>query len=76
MRLRPVTPTLGRTLERQRLEHRIRRATLVLAALRDRSALRSTRTGSPSGLADAVRDFSAELSRLDRRPNELRRRQR
>lgn len=65
--------TLGYALERQRLEHRIRRVQEVLGALEDRVTLRGREHGPPPGLTAAVRDFSTELSSLNRRLAELRR---
>ena len=68
----PAPPSVGQTLERQRLEHRIRRVEQGLAALEHRATLR-TRQGAPPPLTHAVREFSAELSRLNGRLAELRR---
>jgi hypothetical protein len=66
-------PSLGSALERRRLEHRIRRVKRVLAALEDRTMLRPREDGIPPALTEAVRDFSADLRRLNRRLTELRR---
>lgn len=66
--------TLEHSLECQRLEHRMCRVQRVVVALEDRATLRSSEAGIPPALAEAVRDFSAELSRLDDQLAELRRR--
>jgi hypothetical protein len=66
-------PSLGSALERRRLEHRIRHVKRVLAALEDRTALRARENGIPPALTEAVRDFSAELGRLNQRLTSLRR---
>jgi len=68
----PGSPTLGHDLERRRLEHRIRRVQRVVGALEDRATLRSSEGGIPPALTEAVRDFSSELSRLNRRLADLR----
>jgi hypothetical protein len=60
-------PSLGSTPERRHLDQRIRRVKRVLAALEDRSTVRSREGGIAPALTEAVRDFSSELSRLNRR---------
>jgi hypothetical protein len=72
--MRPAAPpSLGSALERRRLEHRVRRAKLVLAALEDRTMLHSREDGIPPALTEAVREFSSDLGRLSRRLTEPRR---
>lgn len=66
--------TLGNGLERQRLEHRIAHIRKVLGALEDRAELSSHGGTVPPALTEAIRDFSAELSRMNRRHAELSRR--
>jgi hypothetical protein len=67
----PLVPTLGESLERQRLEHRLRRVKHALIALEERTTLRTDGDRMPAPLVGAVREFSAELSRLDQRLAEL-----
>jgi hypothetical protein len=68
-----LPPSLGNARERRHLEHRVTRVKRVLAALENRTMLHPRHDGVPPALTEAVRDFSAELGRLNRRLTELRR---
>jgi hypothetical protein len=66
----PIAPTL----ERQRLEQRIKRLTLVIAALEDRLVYREALTGgTPRPLRRAIADFRVGLAGRRRRLRELER---
>ena len=56
--------SLGSELERERLEHRARRLSLVVALLRERASSSSYGGTVPPGLQQAIANFSAELSRV------------
>jgi CBS domain-containing protein len=58
------SPNTGHAFERQRRERRIRRVKSALAALEDRTTLRSGEGPIPRALTDAARDFTAVLGRL------------
>lgn len=64
-------PTLAVDLERDRLEHRIRRTREVLRALEHRDVMRPARGTVPRPLVLAVQDFRGELERLERRARQL-----
>ena len=64
-------PTLAVDLERDRVEHRIRRTREVLRALEDRHVMRFDRATAPRPLVLAVQDFRGELERLERRARQL-----
>jgi hypothetical protein len=56
------TPTLGAVLERDRLEHRLGRLGLAVAALRRRArAHRRGRDEPPRHIRQAIADFEAEI---------------
>lgn len=59
--------TVGRELERRRLEHRARRLELVIAALHDRERAVGDDQQVPRGLRRSIADFSSELSQVKRR---------
>jgi hypothetical protein len=62
--------TLGRDLERRRLEVRAHRLELVLRALRDRGD-EATGERVPPGLEAAIHEFRTELGRVNARRGEL-----
>lgn len=64
-------PTLAAYLERDRLEHRIRRTREVLRALEDRDVMRVASGTVPRPLVVAVEDFRGELERMERRIRQL-----
>jgi hypothetical protein len=65
----PVDLTVGRDLERHRLEHRARRLRLVIDALRERAS--ASGDGSiPPALHRALADFSTELDHVRARLGE------
>ena len=66
-------PTLAVDLERDRLEHRIRRTREALRALEHRDVMRPARGTAPvpRPLVLAVQDFRGELERLERRARQL-----
>jgi len=56
------TDTVARSIDRDRLEHRVRRIELAIAALRDRAVYRHAVTGTtPPPLHCAIEDFETEL---------------
>jgi hypothetical protein len=59
--------TLGRQLERDRLEQRAMRVRQVIHALRERADARDTAGGAPRPLRAAIEDFGRELAELERR---------
>jgi hypothetical protein len=59
--------TLGRQLERDRLEQRAARVRQVIHALRERAEARDTAGGAPRPLRAAIEDFGRELTELERR---------
>jgi len=59
--------TLGRQLERDRLEQRAMRVRQVIHALRERAEARDTAGGAPRPLRAAIEDFGRELAELERR---------
>ena len=59
--------SLGRQLERDRLEQRALRVRQVIQALREREAARDTAGGAPRPLRAAIEDFGRELAELERR---------
>lgn len=66
--------TIALQLERDRLEHRVRRIELVTSALRDRAVYRHAVMGTtPLPLRAAIEDFEIELAAMRRRLNELHR---
>jgi hypothetical protein len=54
-------PTLGAQLERERLEHRVRRIERVLVVLRHQRRQANARGRAPSGLEQAIAGFGEEL---------------
>jgi hypothetical protein len=65
-----MTATVGRDLERRRLEHQARRLRLVVAALRERAGAASASGGVHPALHRALGDFSAELADIRARLDE------
>lgn len=59
--------SLGRQLERDRLEQRARRVRQVIRALRERAEARDTAGGTPRPLRAAIEDFGRELAELEHR---------
>jgi hypothetical protein len=60
--------SLGRELERDRLERRAARVRQVIVALRERAAARDGELGTaPRPLTAAIEDFGRELAELERR---------
>lgn len=59
--------SLGRQLERDRLEQRAMRVRQVIHALRERAEARDTAGGAPRPLRAAIEDFGRELADLERR---------
>jgi hypothetical protein len=60
--------TIGAELERYRLERRTRRATLVVAALRERASDANT---APWHLFHLIADFEAQIKAMDARLRDL-----
>jgi hypothetical protein len=75
----PMSPTrpgssysLGAELERDRLEHRVTRVTVVVAALRERSREHRRELGAPPRhLRQAIADFEAQIESMNARLREL-----
>jgi hypothetical protein len=64
--------TLGAELERNRLEHRMRRVTMVVAALRHRAGEHQRDLGvPPRPLRQAIADFEAQTAAINARLREL-----
>jgi len=59
--------SIGRQLERDRLEQRAERVRQVLHALRERAAARDVAGGAPRPLRAAIDDFGRELADLEQR---------
>lgn len=59
--------SLGRQLERDRLEQRAMRVRQVIHALRERAEARDTAGGAPRPLRAAIEDFGRELAELEQR---------
>ncbi len=65
--------SLSAALERDRLEARVRRATIALTALRDAaSAYRRESSGPPQQLRRALADFEAQINDMRARADALR----
>ena len=64
---RTASRSLGRQLERDRLEQRARRVRQVIHALRERADARDSAGGAPRPLRAAIEDFGRELTELERR---------
>ncbi|HEX7292019.1 MAG TPA: hypothetical protein VF250_12910 [Conexibacter sp.] len=64
---RTASRSLGRQLERDRLEQRAARVRQVIHALRERADARDTTGGAPRPLRAAIEDFGRELAELERR---------
>jgi hypothetical protein len=66
------TPTLGAELERDRLERRLRRATVAIAALHDRVSGHRPELGTASRrLRQTIADFEAQIEALSARLRDL-----
>jgi hypothetical protein len=64
--------TVAPWLERDRLERRVRRIELAIAALRDRAVYRHAVTGTtPPPLDGAIKDFETELFGVRQQLNKL-----
>ena len=64
--------TLAATLERDRLEHRVSRVVIALAALRERAREhRSELGGAPMHIRKAIADFEAQLTAINTRLRDL-----
>ena len=63
--------SIGRELERVRLEHRARRMGFAIAALRDLSDARAKNGAVPPALRQAIAGFSQELSQVRQRIDKL-----
>jgi hypothetical protein len=66
------TQSLGAELERDRLGRRVRRATVAVAALRDRASEHRREQGAPPRhLRQAIADFEAQIEAMDARLRDL-----
>jgi hypothetical protein len=64
--------SLGEELERDRLEHRVRRVTVAIAALRDREHDHRRRFGaSPRAVRQAITEFEAKAEAMNARLRDL-----
>lgn len=64
--------SLGAELERDRLERRVRRATVAVSALRDRASEHRRDLGAPPRhLRQAIADFEAQIEQMNARLREL-----
>jgi len=63
--------SIGRELERVRLEHRARRMGFAIAALRDLSDARAQNGAAPPALRQAIAGFSQELAQVRQRIEKL-----
>lgn len=72
-RLRPhFSETLGADLERDRLERRVRRATVAISALRERANEHRCELGAtPRQLRQAIADFETQIDEMNARLREL-----
>jgi hypothetical protein len=70
----PIAPphTLGRELERNRLERRVSRTTFAIAALRQRASEYRRELGSPPRqLGQVIADFEAHIEEMNARLRDL-----
>jgi hypothetical protein len=66
------TRSLGEDLELDRLERRVTRVTVVIAALRERASKRRPGLGAPPRhLRQAIADFEAQIESMNARLREL-----
>lgn len=64
--------TIAAQLERDRLEHRLRRIEIVVSALRERAVYRHSAIGTPPlPLLHAIDDFEGEMTNLRLRLRQL-----
>jgi len=64
--------TVASWLDRDRLEHRVRRIELAIAALRERAVYRHAVTGTtPPALDGAIDDFETELAAARQQLNKV-----
>jgi hypothetical protein len=64
--------TLGATLERDRLEHRVGRIAVAVAVLRQRASERRRGTGSPpQHIGQTIADFETQIAALNARLRDL-----
>ena len=67
-----ATRTIGAELERDRLERRARRVTLVIAALRQQASEHSRPVGvAPSHLLHVIADFETQVEVINARLRDL-----
>lgn len=64
-------PTLGSELERDRLEHRVERATIALATLRQRLSEHGRAGQPPRHLRQAIVDFEEQVAAMNARLRDL-----
>lgn len=66
------THTLGATLERDRLEHRVGRIAVAVAVLRQRASEHWRETGPPAQhIGQAIADFETQIAALTARLRDL-----
>jgi uncharacterized coiled-coil protein SlyX len=66
------THTLGAELERERLEHRVGRVTIAIAALRQRASEHQRELEElPTHIRQAIADFEAQLAAMYARLRDL-----
>jgi hypothetical protein len=66
------THTLGATLERDRLEHRVSRIGVAVAALRQRASEHRRGLGpAPQHIGKTIADFEAQIAALNARLRDL-----
>jgi hypothetical protein len=66
------TRSLGAELERDRLELRVRRVTVAIAALRERASEQRRTLGAPSShVRRTIADFDAQLEAMNARLRDL-----
>jgi len=64
--------SLGADLERDRLERRLKRVTVVAAALRQRASEHRAELGAtPRQLGQAIADFEAQITEMNARLRDL-----
>jgi hypothetical protein len=67
-----ITHSLGTVLERDRLERRVRRATVAITALRERATEHRRELGvPPRHLRRAIADFEAQIEAMNARLRDL-----
>ena len=67
-----TTPTLGMTLERDRLEHRVSRVAAAVTSLRRRAGDHRPKLGGPPPrMREAIADLEAQIASMQARLHEL-----